>query len=199
MKEQQNIVAVFDFDGTITTKDTLFDFIAFYWGKPKMIFGLIVLSPILISFKMGLITNDKAKERLFSYFFKKESQQAFLNVCKKYSERINEILNAKARDKIKWHQAEGHKLIIVSASVSEWIKPWATSIGINDVVGTEIEVVDGILTGRFASRNCYGQEKVNRLYNIYPHRDTYTLYAYGDSSGDKELLSIADYSFYRKF
>ncbi len=50
----------------------------------------------------------------------------------------------------------------------------------------------GRLTGRFSSRNCYGQEKVNRLLRVEPHRETYRLIAYGDSRGDREMLAFAD-------
>jgi phosphoserine phosphatase len=67
------------------------------------------------------------------------------------------------------------------------------------VVGTQIEVKDGRLTGRFLTKNCYGQEKVNRLLSLYPHRQDYCLVAYGDSRGDKELLSFADESHFKPF
>ena len=65
------------------------------------------------------------------------------------------------------------------------------------VVGTQIEVKDGVLTGRFLTRNCYGEEKVNRLNALYPNRQDYYLIAFGDSRGDKELLAFADESHYR--
>ena len=61
-----------------------------------------------------------------------------------------------------------------------------------NVLGTQIEVKNGNLTGRFLTKNCYGQEKVNRILALYPDRNTYYLIAYGDSRGDKELLAFAD-------
>lgn len=192
-------IAVFDFDGTITTRDTLFDFICFYHGKIKLFVGLSILSPILILFKLGLIRNSKAKQILFSFFFKGVKATDFDSICEKYSNRINEILNKNAIEKIMWHQSEGHDVIIDSASISNWIKPWASSLGITTVIGTEIDLKDEIISGVFSSENCYGQEKVNRFIEIYPERELYQLYVYGDSAGDKELLSIADFPFYRRF
>ena len=60
-------------------------------------------------------------------------------------------------------------------------------------IGTKVEVdLDGKLTGRFLTKNCYGPEKVNRLLEIEPDRKNYFLYAYGDSRGDKEMLECAD-------
>jgi phosphoserine phosphatase len=67
------------------------------------------------------------------------------------------------------------------------------------VLGTQIEVADGSLTGRFLTKNCYGQEKVKRLLEQYPDRREYHLTAYGDSRGDKEMLAFADESYYKPF
>lgn len=186
-------IAVFDFDGTITTRDTLFDFIAFYFGKNKMYRGLIILSPILICYKIGLMKNNIAKQILISYFFKGESLMKFETICNAYAKRINQILQEKTLEKLRTHIKEGHTVLINSASILNWIEPWAKQNGINSVIATELEIKNGIITGKFSSKNCYGKEKVNRLNKIYPIRDEYILYAYGDSEGDKALLSYADY------
>jgi len=191
--DSKKIIAAFDFDGTITTKDTLFDFIVFYRGKLKLVVGLIILSPILVLYKVGLIKNDRAKQLLFSYFFKGTSLEEFNKKGGAYIKRISEICKKETLDKIYWHKQEGHEIVIVSASISNWIKPWAHKTGFKQVIATEICSTDGIINGKFGSPNCYGQEKVNRLLAAYPDRSNYVLYAYGDSSGDKELLALADY------
>ena len=67
------------------------------------------------------------------------------------------------------------------------------------ILGTQIEEKDGLLTGRFLTKNCYGEEKVNRLLKKYPNRKDYHLMAYGDSQGDKELLAFADEAHYKPF
>ena len=67
------------------------------------------------------------------------------------------------------------------------------------MLGTQIEVKDGMLTGRFLTRNCYGQEKVNRILALYPNRQDYYLTAFGDSRGDKEMLAWADESYFKPF
>ncbi|MBD8348633.1 HAD family hydrolase [Dysgonomonas sp. HGC4] len=193
MSLQNKTIAAFDFDGTITTKDTLFDFIRFYIGKHNLLKGLIILSPILISYKLGFTRNDIAKQKLFSYFFKDKSIQEFNKVSIDYAKRIKEIVRPEILEKIKWHQAQNHIVIIISASIVNWIKPWASEMNIKTVLGTEIEVKNNIIEGVFSSKNCYGQEKVNRLIAQYPNRDEYVLYGYGDSRGDKELLAFSDH------
>lgn len=188
----KKVIAAFDFDGTITTKDTLFDFLKFYKGSFALGLGMLLVSPYLMAYYLGLITNHEAKEKLLAYFIKGKSFDDFSKKCKEYESEINQICHAQTLERLKWHQEQGHEVLIISASLENWIKPWAESNGVSTVLATQIEVKDGIVTGRFASRNCFGQEKVNRLKALYPEKD-YLLYAYGDSSGDKELLEFADF------
>lgn len=192
MKEKYTIAA-FDFDGTITKKDTLFDFIKFYVGGKKLFKGLIILSPILMLYKLGFTTNDVAKQKLFACFFKSRSIEVFNNVSEDYIKRIQEIARPEIINKIKWHQSQNHTVVIISASISNWIKPWAKAMGIEKVLATEIDTIDDLIVGTFSTANCYGQEKVNRLLAEFPDKSEYVLYAYGDSAGDKELLALSDY------
>lgn len=192
MKEKYTIAA-FDFDGTITKKDTLFDFIKFYVGGKKLFKGLIILSPILMLYKLGFTTNDVAKQKLFAYFFKNRSIEVFNKVSEDYIKRIQEITRSEIINKIKWHQSQNHTVVIISASISNWIKPWAKTMDIEKVLATEIATIDDLIVGTFSTANCYGQEKVNRFLTEFPDKSEYVLYAYGDSAGDKELLALSDY------
>ncbi len=196
---KKQILAIFDFDGTMTTKDTMFDFIIFCHGKLKLAQGLCFLFPILILYKLGFISNSIAKQKFLSFFFKGNRDDYFSQKCQEYISRINTIIRSKAVAKLKWRQEQGHIVLIDSASVDKWIYPWAKNIGIDVVIATKLEVKDGFLTGNLASENCYGQEKVNRLLELFPDIETYQIYVYGDSNGDRELLKIADHPFYRKF
>lgn len=193
MKEKR-VIAAFDFDGTITTKDTLFDFIDFCFGKTRLFIGLLWLSPMLMLYKIGLVKNYKAKEIFLSHFFKGVSVAEFNDKGSLYSKRIDQISRYDVMEKMNWHLSNGHTVLIISASVKNWILPWANKKGIADVLSTEIEEKEGRFTGKLFSKNCYGIEKVRRFQELYPKREDYILYAYGDSRGDDELLAFADYS-----
>ena len=85
-----------------------------------------------------------------------------------------------------------------SASIYNWIKPFASDLGIRDILSTEIEVDgEGCLTGFFSNKNCYGQEKVVRLLEQIPDLENNYLIVYGDSKGDSQLLKYANESHYR--
>jgi phosphatidylglycerophosphatase C len=197
--EQKKTIAAFDFDGTITTRDTLPVFIRFSTAIKRMLFGTLQMVPSLALYKLKFISNNKAKEKLFKAFFAGIDIDKFNEVAGKFPARINDLLNPVAIEKIKWHQKMGHEVIIISASAENWIKPWATQQGINTILATQLEIVENKITGNFSGQNCHGAVKVDRLLKHYPDKENYTLYAYGDSSGDKELLALADHSFYRTF
>jgi phosphatidylglycerophosphatase C len=195
----KTVIAAFDFDGTIIRKDSLPLFI---WHAVKLfplLRGTIQASPALVKYAAKLIPNDKAKEALFAAYFRGMSLELFDKLGAEFVPSIHAIVRPEALAKIKWHQQQGHEVVIISASPENWVKPWAAEIGIKTVLATQVEVVGGLITGKFASENCHGPEKVNRLMLHSPKREAYELYAYGDSSGDTELLKLADYMFYRKF
>ncbi len=192
-------LALFDFDGTITTNDSLIKFIRFAVGDVKFIFGMILLSPMLTVYKLKLIPNYKAKQYMLSYFFKGMSEEKFMQVANEYSlNQIKTILRPKAIEKITWHKKQGHKIVIVSASIECWLKPWCDENNLN-LIATKLEIKRNIITGKFLTKNCYGMEKVNRIQELYKLSDYDYIYVYGDSHGDKELLALGDESFYKPF
>lgn len=192
-------ITFFDFDGTITTDDSLIKFIRFVVGDMKTLWGMTVLSPMLITYKLKFIPNYKAKEMMLSYFFKGMDEQQFKKVAEEYSlKHVDTIIRQKAMETIAWHKEQGHTIVVVSASIECWLKPWCDK---NDLklIATKIEMKDGMVTGKLLTKNCYGIEKTNRVKEAYNLRDYDYIYAYGDSRGDKELLELADESFYKPF
>ncbi len=193
------ILALFDLDGTITAQDSLFEFIQYAVGKPSYYKGLFKLIPMLIGYTLKLIPNHIAKQKLITYFFKDWDANQFQDLAEQYSrEQIDKITRPRAIEKIRWHQEQGHKVVIVSASMECWVKPWCDKNNI-DLISTRLEVKDNKLTGKFATKNCYGREKVNRVKEAYDLSQYDHIYAYGDSRGDRELLALADESFYKPF
>ena len=136
---------------------------------------------------------------MISSFLRGMRTDEFRQACLEYASRIPAFVYPTALDEIRRHQEKGDKIAIISASVPDWIRPWAQTIGIRLVEGTELEVKGQMLTGRFSTPNCKGSEKVRRLRRLYPDFASETLYVYGDSSGDKELLALANVPYYKPF
>lgn len=192
-------IAFFDFDGTITTDDSLLKFIRFVVGDRRFLVGLIILSPMLILYKLKFIPNYKAKQNLLSWYFKNMRKEEFFKVANEYSlNHIDKIVRTKAIERLNWHKKQGHKIVVVSASIDCWLRPWCNKNSL-ELIATKLEIKNEMITGNLLTKNCYGVEKVNRIKEIYNLKDFEYIYAYGDSSGDKEMLSIANESFYKPF
>ncbi|OAV71877.1 HAD hydrolase, family IB [Bacteroidales bacterium Barb4] len=193
-------LAVFDFDGTITRKDSFLGFIRFSHGTALFTGGFAIMSPYLLLWKLGILKNGNVKQRVFGWFFKGMDYGRFQELADRFKHRISRMERPDIMEKLKEHVLQGDQIIIISASVENWIRPWAKQQQIEMVAGTEIEVKNGVLTGRFSSDNCYGIEKVNRLIRLFPdlssQRNNYHITAYGDSNGDKELLAYANKGHY---
>ena len=194
-------IYAFDFDGTLTTKDTLLEFIRFAKGSGQMFRGFLLFSPLLILMKLHLFPNWKVKQKIFSYFFKGMKIDDFNALCTRFAERNKHLLRPAGIEKVKQAIDEEHNtVLIISASIDNWVRPFFDEIDKKiQVLGTQIETKEGRLTGLFTTKNCYGEEKVNRLTALYPHREAYYLIAFGDSRGDKELLTFADKAYYKPF
>ena len=195
----KNELAIFDFDNTITNRDTFIDFLIYFAGIKAFVWGIIKCSKDLILYKLKLLSNQKAKESLLTYFFGGLSLDKVKKIGDEYSEkRLPLILNPKAIKKIKYHQDKKDKLVIVSASPMYWFHSWAQLAGFQHIICTELEIIDNILTGQIKDNNCYGIEKVNKLRKILNLKEFDYIYAYGDSRGDMEILELANES-YLKF
>ena len=184
-----NKIYAFDFDGTLTTRDTLLEFIRFACGAPRFLLGFLLHAPLLVLMKLRLYDNGKAKQRVFSWFFKGMPVEAFDALCQDFAHTHRHLLRPDVVRVLEQALAEGSEVLIVSASIDNWVQPFFPSV---TVLGTQIEVADGRLTGRFLTPNCYGQEKVHRILALHPDRSDYHLTAYGDSRGDREMLAFAD-------
>jgi len=195
----RKVIAAFDFDGTIIKRDSLFVFIWHAVPLSRIMLSFLTVMPYLVAYKLKLIPAFKAKEKLFTALFKGVAIADFNILCKDFIPVIQKMVRPEALERINWHRQNGHEVIIISASVENWIIPWAMLNGIDTVLATQIQVIDGLITGKFLSKNCQGAEKVTRLLQHNPDRESYILYAYGDSNGDNELFQFADYKFYRVF
>lgn len=199
MKYPLGNIHAFDFDGTLTSRDTLIEFIRFAKGDKAFALCMLRFLPMLLAMKAGLYPNWKAKQRVFSYCFRGMAVAAFNALCTRFADERAHLMRPAGLQKIRELLLKGDRVVIVSASINNWVEPFFREFDGLYVVGTMVEERDGVLTGRFITKNCYGREKVNRLLQLYPERTQYRLTAYGDSRGDMELLDFADEGHYKPF
>lgn len=194
----RQVAAVFDFDKTVTFRDSLNDLLIYQFGFAHFIKTMVTSSRILLSISKN--DNTGIKNSMLRAFFAGMRKEEFERICQNYAHcRLPEIIRSEAAERICWHQGQGHTVIVVTASCEEWIRPWARQNGVDKILASKIQYKEGILTGKLEGKSCYGQTKVDRLREMFPDRHNYRIYAYGDSKGDKKMLEFADYGYYRCF
>ncbi|MEO1522676.1 MAG: HAD-IB family hydrolase, partial [Cyanobacteria bacterium J06633_2] len=194
------ILAAFDFDGTLTLRDSLFPFLKSAVGHWRFYLGLVWVSPVLVAYALRLIPNWKAKEVVLTHFLSGISDVRLQALGERFAtQSLSKLLRTEAVKRLRWHQEQGHKTVLVSASPEAYLRPWAREMAFDDVIGTRLKVSDGAVTGQILGQNCYGPEKVHRMKACLGELERYYIYAYGDSKGDRELLSVANCPHYRTF
>lgn len=190
--QSKNSLALFDFDGTITTRDSFLDFLFCTFGPAKFLWTFFLIGPSVAQYFLKIIPNWKMKEAALASFFGGWNYEKLQKACQRYSEeRLEKIIRKEALYKLKWHKKNKHKVVVVSASIKDWLLEWCKKNEL-DLIATEIEVVNGRVTGKLQGKNCYGAEKVERIKGKYKLRDYRHIYAYTDTKSDLPMLSLAD-------
>lgn len=192
-------LVLFDFDGTLTRKDTFIEFIKFCKGRAGFLWGVVILSPLLVMYKLKLVRNWRAKEILFGFFFKGISRHEFQRKGREFAlSVVPSLIRPSAANCISQHRVSGNRMIIVTASAEEWIKPWAESLNI-EIISTRWEFKNDRLTGKILGANCYGPEKRTRIEKEIDLSKYKLISVYGDTSGDKEMLQLGTSKFFKHF
>ena len=183
------LVAAFDFDGTITRRDTLVPFLRHVAGRVGFTRGFLGALPAA----GGRERRDAYKAAVLQRVLGGRDADELLTTARAYGAGLHAGFRPAIVERIRWHQGEGHRVVVVSASLRAYLDPVVEHLGLDGVCAVELEVADdGQLTGAIVGRNCRGPEKVRRLMDWLGGERPERLWAYGNSSGDRELLAAAD-------
>ena len=190
-------VAAFDFDGTLTRRDSLLPFLVFVRGAAATARAVVAESPRFGRVLLGRATRDEAKEALLVRLLSGAELQQLSQSGTAFGERlVARGVRPTMRRRLDWHRQAGHRVVIVSASPTVYLDAAGRRLGVDAVLATELEVgADGRLTGRLAGPNCRGEEKVKRLQAWLDgsgREPSGQVWAYGDSRGDAQMLALAD-------
>ena len=195
---QPRPIVAFDFDGTLTIRDSYTAFLKWRRGPVAYAAGLAQLTPELLAYpfrrdrgrlkaaatKIFLAGADVGRTQAEAARFVDEVWDTFMRP---------DALSAWAE----WGE-RGAERVIVTASPELTVLPFANRLGADRLIATGLEWRNTVLTGRFSTPNCRAAEKVSRLRAAYGD-DVRLAAAYGDTSGDTDMLAIADHKGWREF
>ena len=174
-------------------------FLVFQLGGMKAMALLVTTVPMLLLGRLGLLGADAGKQWLLRRSFKGRSAEDCGTWGRRFCEELMpRLVRPAALDRLRWHQQQGHRVIVVTASCGLWVRDWCTTEGL-ELIATELEVKDGLLTGAMATPNCKGIEKIERLRAVLDLERTERIHAYGDTPADRPMLSLASDPHYKPF
>ena len=190
-------IAFFDFDGTLTTADTLMPFLKFVVGAPKYYVKLVLVSPVLILYFVKLLRNNIAKQIVLKQYLAGYHIDELRQLGKRFGEEvIPAMLRSEGMERLRWHQMQGHDCVLVSASLDVYLKAWSRDQGFSSLMCTSLCVNErSLVSGKINGENCYGHEKVVRIKNFLVGSTYRVTYGYGDTSGDLPMLNFTDNGF----
>ena len=180
--------AAFDFDGTLTRRDCLVPFLRRVAGTRALLAAMVATAPAAARVDRNAVKAGVVRKLLAGRDIKMLNDEG----ARFAVDIVDNRLRRDTIERLRRHQSDGHRTVIVSASLRPYIEPVATALAIDHVICTELEVVGGIVTGELVDGNCRGAEKASRL-QAWLGAGPVELWAYGDSSGDDELLALAEH------
>lgn len=189
----------FDFDGTLTTKDTMLEFLKF-WNPRRYYVQMLLHLPLMVLLKLKLVPAQGVKESLVFGVLGFATQDSIEKKAKVFFEIHQEhLLRKNGVEYIRERQKEGHATCMVTASLDIWVRPFAEYLGL-DMIATQGSFREGRYQKHFKSPNCNGAEKVLRIEQYLKSQPKFDKkIAFGDTSGDREMLAWAEESFFRFF
>jgi HAD superfamily hydrolase (TIGR01490 family) len=190
-------LALFDFDGTITFGDTFTPFLYFAVDPKRIFLGRFVLAPVVAGYRLGVVSASRARVHAAAFGFRGKPESEVREAGAIYARDVlPKAIRKRALERIAWHKAQGDTVVVVSGSLDVYLRAWCREHGL-DLICTELEVEDGIVTGRYREGDCIGKEKARRILERYNPDDYPVIYAYGDTRDDDEMLGLASRRYFR--
>ncbi|MHA6697530.1 HAD family hydrolase [Chryseobacterium sp. A301] len=188
----------FDFDGTLTKKDTLFLFLRSY-NSSRYFWAYLKHLPLFFLLKIKLLEAQPVKRSFVNAVLKGEKKQKLEQAANAFFEEVYpSLIRDAALEFIESIPRESVDSVLVTASLDLWAQPFAKHWNM-ELLSTEMLYENGVYLGEFKTKNCNGKEKVNRLENFLENRKYDKVIAFGDSLGDQAMFRFASESHFKFF
>lgn len=190
-------LALFDFDGTLTTAETFGPFVRAAAPRWRVRVGGVLLAPLVLGYRLGLVSGSTVRAAVVRVAFAGVPAADVAARGEAFArDVIPGLLRPAAMGWLDRHRARGDAMAVVSGAFDAYLAPWCAQHGLA-LLASSLEQRDGVLTGRYRGAQCVGAEKARRVRAAFVLADYAAVHAYGDTAEDDALLALADHRTYR--
>ncbi|MFT3669483.1 MAG: HAD family hydrolase [Pseudoxanthomonas sp.] len=189
-------LALFDFDGTLTTRETFPDFMRYAVARPRLIVGGALLAPVVFGYRRGWVAGNPTRASIVQVGLRgvdaarlRAQGEAFAR------EVLPGVLRPEAMARLAWHHDRGDRVVVVSGGLDVYLAPWCAAQGV-ELLCSRLAERNGRITG-YAGAQCVGEQKVRRVRALCDPQAYAAIHAYGDTHEDQAMLAMAHHRTYR--
>ena len=190
-------LALFDFDGTLTTTESFGAFLRMAVPTLRLRWGVVLVAPLILAYRLRLLPGTVVRAAILRIAVRGLDAATVAAAGERYArDVVPATLRPDMLARLRWHRERGDVVAVVSGAFDVCIRAWCEAEGIA-MLASALEQRDGRLTGRYAGAQCTGKEKVRRIRTAYAPSTFARIHAYGDTVEDLPMLSLADDAVYR--
>ena len=189
-------LALFDFDGTLTTRETFPAFMRYAVARPRLLAGGVLLAPVVFGFRRGWVAGNPTRASIVQVGLRGVDAERLRAQGAAFARDVLPgVLRPEARAQLAWHRERGDRVVVVSGGLDVYLAPWCADQGV-ELLCSVLAERGGRITG-YAGLQCVGEEKVRRVRTLCDPQAYAAIHAYGDTHEDHAMLAMAHHRTYR--
>lgn len=189
-------LALFDFDGTLTTRETFPDFMRYAVARPRLLVGGVLLAPVVFGYRRGWVAGNPTRASIVQVGLRGVDASRLRAQGDAFArEVLPSVLRPEAMARLAWHRERGDRIVVVSGGLDAYLAPWCATQGV-ELLCSVLAERNGRITG-YAGAQCVGEEKVRRVRALCDPQAYAAIHAYGDTHEDNAMLAMAHHRTYR--
>ena len=189
-------LALFDFDGTLTTRETFPAFMRYAVARPRLLAGGVLLAPVVFGYRRGWVAGNPTRASIVQMGLRGVDAERLRAQGAAFARDVLPgVLRPEAMARLAWHRQRGDRVVVVSGGLDVYLAPWCAGQGI-ELLCSALAERRGRITG-YAGPQCVGEEKVRRVHTLCDPQAYAAIHAYGDTHEDLAMLAMAHHRTYR--
>ena len=190
-------VALFDFDGTLTTVETFPLFVRFAAPRWRAWLGTLILAPLVLAYRAGYVSGVTVRAAVTWVAFRGLPEARLHSAARAFvDQRLPALLRGEMLAYMRECRDRGDRVAVVSGNFDALLRPWCEAEGV-ELLASALESRNGRLTGWYSGQQCVGEGKVDRIRGILCTMTPERIEAHGDTEEDLPMLAMAGIATYR--